>query len=299
MHTTSGHLTPIAPFDFAQSLKFLGHFPPMQNEQGLTSLTLTKALSINGQTVASQLTSTGTADKPKLAYTLLSQQPISEEVKLAILDRVTFFLGLEDDLKPFYAIGRKDPVFAPIVQSLYGYHQVKFTTPFENACWAVLSQRNPMANSVKVKRLLTETFGGCITIDDIVYRAFPEPAQLLAVDEQKLMGVIRHARRTEYVRAVAAAFADIDEQFLRTALYDEVEAWLQDIKGIGAWSANFVLLRGLGRMDKAPVTEKMMTEAVSQLYKHGQEVTSEEVQQLADTFSPYQGYWAHYMRVGG
>ena len=297
MHTTSGFLTPTPPFDFAQSLRFLGHFPPMQNEQALAALTLTKALSINGQTVAFQLTSTGTPDEPKLAYTLLSEQPITEDIKLAILDRVTFFLGLEDDLKPFYAIGRKDPVFAPIVQHFYGYHQVKFTTPFENACWATLSQRNPMANSIKVKHLLTETFGGCITVDGIVYHAFPEPAQLLEADEQKLLSVIRHERRTEYVRAVAAAFAHVDEQFLRTAPYEEVEAWLQSIKGIGAWSANFIMLRGLGRMDKAPVAEKMMFETVSRLYKQGQEVTAEDVRQLAEPYGSYQGYWAHYLRI--
>ncbi|MGI9060005.1 MAG: DNA-3-methyladenine glycosylase 2 family protein [Ktedonobacteraceae bacterium] len=297
MHTATGYLSPTAPFDFSKSLKFLGFFPPMQNEQGLAPLTLTKALSIQGQPIAFQLTSTGTIDEPQLAYTLLSEEPMTEDIQLATIDRITFFLGLEDDLRPFYAIGREDAIFAPIVEQLYGYHQVKFTTPFENTCWAVISQRNPMANAIKVKHLLTETFGSSITVNGIVYRAFPEPAQLVAADEDKLMSVIRHARRTEYVRSVAAAFDGVDEQFLRTAPYEEVEAWLQSIKGIGEWSANFVLLRGLGRMDRTPVTEKRMFEVVSRLYNAGQAVSAEDVRRIAEQYGPYQGYWAHYLRV--
>ena len=297
MHTATGTLTPTTPFDFAQSLKFLGSFPPMQNEQGLVPLTMTKALRIKGQTIAFQLTSTGTIDEPQLAYTLLSEEPITKDILLATIDRITFFLGLEDDLRPFYAVGREDTVFAPVLEQLYGYHQVKFTTPFENACWAVISQRNPMANAIKVKHLLTETFGSSITVDGTVYRAFPEPAQLVVADENKLMSVIRHARRTEYVRSVAAAFDSVDEQFLRTAPYEKVETWLQSIKGIGEWSANFVLLRGLGRMDRTPVTEKMMFEVVSRLYNAGQGVSAEDVRRIAEPYGPYQGYWAHYLRV--
>ncbi len=297
MHTTTGYLTPTAPFDFAQSLKFLGFFPPTQHEQGLTPTTLTKALSIQGQIIAFQLTATGTIEEPQLAYSLLSEQPIHEDKAQATLDRISFFLGLNEDLRPFYATARKDAVFAPIVESLYGYHQVKFTTPFENACWAVISQRNPMANAIKVKHLLTETFGGSIQLDGTTYRAFPEPALLAEADQEQLLSVIRHERRTAYVRAVADAFSNVDEQFLRTAPYEEVEAWLQSIKGIGEWSANFVLLRGLGRMDRVPVAEKMMFEAVSRLYKHDQPVTAEDVRQIAEPYSPYQGYWAHYLRV--
>ncbi len=297
MHTVTGTLTPTAPFDFSQSLNFLGFFPPMQNEQRLAPLMLIKALSIQGQTIAFQLTASGTIDEPQLAYTLLSEEPLTEDLRMATIDRITFFLGLEDDLRPFYAIGRADAVFAPVIEQLYGYHQVKFTTPFEIACWAVLSQRNPMSNSIKVKHLLTETFGSSIKVDGTVYRAFPEPAQIVAADAEKLLSVIRHERRTEYVRAVAAAFDNVNEHFLRTAPYEDVDAWLQSIKGIGEWSANFVLLRGLGRMDQVPVTEKMMVEAVSKLYNAGQAASAEDVRRIAEPYGLYQGYWAHYLRV--
>ena len=50
---------------------------------------------------------------------------------------------------------RPDRPFAPVVRKLYGYHQVKFLTPFENACWAILTQRNPVPAAKEIKRALS------------------------------------------------------------------------------------------------------------------------------------------------
>lgn len=50
--------------------------------------------------------------------------------------------------------------------------------------------------------------------------------------------------------------AAVADEMLRTAPYTEVEAWLCSINGVGAWSAAFVLLRGLGRMAHIPPSEK-------------------------------------------
>jgi DNA-3-methyladenine glycosylase II len=42
-------------------------------------------------------------------------------------------LSLDEDIKPFYALGSKDPNFAPVLDELYDLHQVKFLTPFKAA----------------------------------------------------------------------------------------------------------------------------------------------------------------------
>src|SRR5207237_10423909 len=125
---------------------------------------LTKATYVEGQIISFQLTSAGTVDAPKLEYTLFSEQPISDAVKHTAVDRVSFFLSLDDDLRPFYQIGLDDPDFAPIVQELYGYHQVKFLTPFESACWAVLKLRNPNNIVQSIYDVLTSTYGGFISV---------------------------------------------------------------------------------------------------------------------------------------
>jgi DNA-3-methyladenine glycosylase II len=101
-------------------------------EQQIDDLTLTKATSFNGQAVVFRVRSRGTLDAPSLAYTLYSDMPLDEKVCDAAETRIRCFLSLDDDLRPFYAIGEADPAFAPVVKALYGYHQVKFLTPFEN-----------------------------------------------------------------------------------------------------------------------------------------------------------------------
>src|SRR5260370_15813485 len=164
MYTESRILIPTPPFDFDKSLNFLGMFMPTRQEQTVSSHTLTKAISIDGQTIVFQLISSGTIENPQLEYTLFSEKPISEDTKSAVEERMTFFLSLKDDLQPFYRIGREDVDFASIIEFLYGYHQVKFLTPFENACWAVLTQRNPMKLAQKTKQALIEKYGNHLEV---------------------------------------------------------------------------------------------------------------------------------------
>jgi len=297
MYQEVGTLTPTPPFDFDKSLQFLGIFGPTKNEQTVSTQSLTKAISFNGQTVVFQLTSIGTIEKPRLEYTLFSADPFSEATKNAVVEHITFFLSLKDDLEPFYRIGREDADFAPLIEHLHGYHQVKFLTPFENACWAVLTQRNPMKIAQKTKQALVERYGNSLEVHESVYWAFPEPFQIAVVDESELLKVIRNDRRTEYLIAIARAFSEVDEEFLKAAPDEEVEMWLRNIKGIGEWSATFIMVRGLGRMEHVPLTETRLIEAASKVYGRGEELSRNELKRLADKYGPWQGYWAHYIRV--
>jgi DNA-3-methyladenine glycosylase II len=81
-----------------------------------------------------------------------------------------------------------------------------------------------------------------------------------------------------------------------------VRAWLLGIKGIGAWSADFVLLRGLGRMQQLHIAreslfEKRMSDAVSKVYANGKRLSGKEILNLAERYGEWQGYWAYYLRM--
>lgn len=75
--------------------------------------------------------------------------------------------------------------------------------------------------------------------------------------------------------------------------YDEVKKKLLDIKGIGEWSASFILLRSLGFMEDNPTKEKVLKNKVNDLYKNC-DIKSEEI---ANSYGNYVGYWAHYIRA--
>lgn len=298
-HSAGGTLAPTPPFDFAHTLRFLGEFAPTRDEQAVAPETLTRAIFVAGRPLLFRVAASGTPDAPRLDHTIHADAPLDTATVRAAGERLSRYLGTTDDLRPFYAIGRADPAFAPVLDQLHGYHQVTFPTPFENACWAVLTQRTPMAVARRAKDELTRRYGAVLRREGVEYPAFPEAAALADADPDALLEIVGNARRTDYLRAVAEAFAGVDEVWLRAAPYDEAEAWLRAIRGIGAWSAAFILLRGLGRMERYPTGEERLNAIVSRRYLDGREATSGEIARIAAPYGPWAGYWAHYLRVAG
>jgi DNA-3-methyladenine glycosylase II len=296
LFTTSGTLTPRAPFDFVKTLAFFRMFTPMSDEQTIVGDALTKAISVDGRAVAFTVRNSGSADAPQLSYTLAAEQPLDEGEIALVRDRISFFLSLDDDLQPFYAIATEDTDFAPIIQRLYGLHQPKFLTPFEIACWAVLAQRMPMPIARRIKARIFERYGTSIALNGVTYRAFPEPAQLAAADPLELAGIVRNERKCDYLNAVIQFFAGVDEQFLRTGPIAEVAARIRGIRGIGEWSTHFILVRGLGRMEQLSNEEPEMLKAAARIYNGGQPLTTAQFERLRDRYGNQQGYWAFYAR---
>ncbi len=295
----TGTIAATPPFDFAHTLAFLSDFPATAGEQEIDTQTLTKAVLIDDVPIAFTVRASGTSEEPGLAYTLHADTPLDPAHIGAARDRIGFFLGLTDDLRPFYAIGATDPAFAPVQAQLYGYHQAKFLTPFENACWAILTQRNPLPQARRAKEALIARHGGGVTVDGRRYDAFPEATRLAAVTPDELAAIGGNARRGAYLHAAASAFATVDEGWLRAGPIAEVEGWLRAIKGIGAWSAAFILIRGLGRTEVLPVGEERLGAIISRRYLGGAPATDEAIARCAAPYGPWGGYWAHYLRVAG
>src|SRR5467141_4300693 len=258
LYSEEGSLRPTPPFDFAKSLDFLRMFPPMREDQTVSELSMTKAVRVGGRAIVFQLKPTGTIKTPGLKYTFFADHPFSRGLTEVVIDRISFFLSLSDDLEQFYRTAINDANFAPVLQKLYGLHQVKFFTPFECACWAVLSQRNQLSAAQKAKKALLERFGTSLEVNGHVYRAFPEPGQLGQASKEELKALLKHERREEYLGHVIKAFNDVDERFLRTAEYDKVEEWLKNIRGVGDFSAKLILLSGHGRVEIQMVEQRLI-----------------------------------------
>ncbi len=294
MYSQTRTLQPKAPFDFAKSLGFLDEFPAMHGEQSIHERSLTKAVTIDEQAVVFSVRSVGTIEQPKLSYTLTCANPISEALARAADDRIAFFLSLNDDLCPFYATAGQDSAFQPVLKAWYGHHQVKFLTPFEHTCWAILGQRIPMSVAQSIKQSIAERFGNALEVEGVVYHAFPSARQLLAATD-RLPEVVKNARKAEYLIAAARAFNGVNEDWLRHAPSDDVEAWLRTIKGIGEWSARFVLIRGLGHMDRQSVGENRLIEAARKRYGH--DLSETQLREIGASYGSSQGYWAYYLRI--
>ncbi len=268
-------MKPVAPFNFSKSLEFLSDFSPMKDEQVVKTGILTKAVQVKGKTIAFKVADKGTIEKPMLEFTAYSESKFADETQKLIVDRISFFLSLQDNLKEFYEIAQKDERIQPAIKQFYGHKQVKFLTPFEIACWAILAQRIPMKIAHRMKDNIMKRLGSQIKVEGVDYHSFPEPSNLLAASTE-LPKLVPNKRKEEYLLAVAEAFSKVDEQWLRTAPYDEVHDWLMDIKGIGDWSANFVMIRGLGRMEKPSNIEPQLALDVGRIYDGKEEIIFNE-----------------------
>ena len=285
------------PFDFAKSLDYLGQFPPPALYLTVEDNSFIKAFRLQGQTLLASVSSGGDLEQPGLKYELFSSHRVSDELESALVDRLRSFLSLDDDLGQFYSLAADDPQFQPIVHAVFGYHPVKFQSPFEAAVWCILSQRNRGTTARNMFRRLVGRFGYEIELDGVTCRAFPEPQDIAGCNEGDLAFFARNLRRGEFLLDAARAFALVPPDFLTTSEYAEVEAWLRGITGIGPWSASFILLRGLGRSETVPLPDQGLLDAASRVYGAGLTLESSEVLRIAQRYHPWQGYWAHYLRV--
>lgn len=301
--TAQGRLAATPPFDFGKTLDYLRAFPPTAMDQAVADDSFIKAFQVQGRTLAavingSAIEEDASPDQLHLNYTLYSDKSISTELESAFTDRLSSMLSLGDDLRPFYALGEQDPKFQPILESLFGYHPVRFQSGFEAAVWAILSQRNRMATARNMYRNLVRSFGHSVEVDGITCWAFPEPEELAGCSEGDLAFVARNLRRGEFLIEASRAFAMAPPDFLASAGYAEVEEWLRGINGIGPWSASFVLWRGLGRSQTVPLPDRTFLDAASRVYGDGVTLSDAEVLRISRRYHPWQGYWAHYLRIG-
>lgn len=285
------HKLPVnAPFDFDLTLAFLNGFPPMQGEQGLQHQ-LRKATRLNGQTVGF----TVKQEHGGLSCELHPERPLTPEEEKSVLERISFFLGLEIDLKPFYTIAKQDQPFKPVLEALHGFHQPRFLTPFEVACWAVIHQRMPLAHARKIKQAIYAQYGG----EWNGLPAFPEPHELANLTETDFFKLVPNERKARALTEITAAFQGVTTRELVKKPYTEVRDWLRGIYGIGEWSALFILVRGLGRIQNIVVQDrdsaflKEMLKAARPVYGH---LTPEQLWEKAAQYGDQQGQWAIYLR---
>lgn len=286
------HVAACQPFDFDHGLAFLARFPATAGEQGTAAGELTCAVRAGGVLAGARIRAEGAG----LRYELEFVEPLTPEVVAAISDRLSFFLGVDDDVAAFYALAEGDPPFQEVIRRLYGYHQIKFPSPLELLVWSILSQRIALPVARKMKHAIVAHFANRVVLDGQELAAFPELDQLLTLEAEDLVGLIKNDRKAGYLHGALRAWAKLDEGFLRHGEHEAVREQLLGLPGIGPWSAGFLMIRGLGRMERVE-PDKEGSRAAAKAYGHP--VSNTEFVELASRYGPWQGYWNHYLRARG
>jgi len=87
----------------------------------------------------------------------------------------------------------------------------------------------------------------------------------------------------------------LDLESLRKRNDDEAIAELTKIRGVGPWTAEYTLVRGMGRMNSLPADDLGIQRAVSQAYFKGRKISSKEVRKVLSKFAPFSGIAAFHL----
>lgn len=297
--TDTRSIEPTPPFSFAQSMRFLDGFAPCAGDHACRPDALLTGGYADGAPFVTTVRPVADDDASEPSLTSSPTMALEFEwlegrgAPAAVERWVRSFLSLDDDLRPLYETAEEDDAFAPVVESLYGLHHVRFATPFEAACWAALSQRTPMSVATSLKRGIVDAAGRTEERSGHEVALFPTPERVLA-SEAAVRDAIGHDRKERTVLEAAEAFAAADLAELGD---DELRERLADVWGFGPWSSEFVALRGFGRLATVPHTERRLASAVGELYGLDGAASEAEMERLAAPYGSLAGYWAHYIRV--
>ena len=161
--------------------------------------------------------------------------------------QVARLLGLDQDARPFQRALQAHPVLATLGAARPGFRPVMAPSPYVMAAWCVLSQRQSMVQAAAVQGRLSHACGDEIEIDGETVASFPRPGSLLAragfpsISDEKW-------RRLQAV-ARAALEGELDAGRLCAEAPDAARERLRAIHGVGAWTADAILVRGSGVTD--------------------------------------------------
>jgi DNA-3-methyladenine glycosylase II len=194
--------------------------------------------------------------------------------------QVSRFLSLDVDAAGWPEVGVRDPVIADAQARLPGLRPCGFHSPYEAAAWSVLSQRIRIVQAARLRADLVDRHGD--------RGAFPAPQALRALDLD-LPG-----RKAEYLHAVAEAALDgrLDTAVLRSVDPDEAVRSVQEIKGLGPFAAELVVLRGANAPDALPHHERRLDAEIAERY--GADRRPDEV---AEAWRPFRTWAAVHLRA--
>jgi DNA-3-methyladenine glycosylase II len=215
--------------------------------------TYRRVLSLDGGAVALSVTQVSAPDVPQLSVMLAGRpiDPSTEPLVLTALDRL---LGLTVDLSDFAMMAAQDPLLGPLAERMRGLRPPRFPTVFEALVNGVACQQLSLAVGIHLLNRVTAEHGRPVSDDPGGARAFPDPEDLAPLEPDALNrhGFSMTKARTiiDTARAIVAGDLDLSglERLDDTAAIER----LTSLGGIGRWTAEYVLLRGLGRLHIFP-----------------------------------------------
>ncbi len=294
MPTITLHLQPTPPFDFELTAGYHTYFQARSGADNLDASVYRRLLDLEGRLLLVSVRSAGSVDSPELVIELRGEGLSDADGEVAAA-QVRWMLGTDQELAPLYALAESDPALAGLARQFRGLHLPRTATLFEALTVAILGQQISASVARTMRTLLIERYGTRAEFDGATYYAFPRPEAVLSALPEELRELKLSRSKAEYVRVIAGAALEPGWDELYELPDDEVVRRLTALRGVGNWTAQWALVRGLARPDALPLGDLALRRGVSRLWRDGATVTDAEVKTMAERWRPWRSYATAYL----
>jgi len=179
---------------------------------------------------------------------------------------VSRMLGLCSDPVGFEALVAAREDAARILGTRRGLRIPLTADIWDAVCWAVIGQQINLTFAAALRRAMIERAGVLHRISGLY--ANPDPARVAALDMEDLTSLRFSRSKASYLIGVARQIEEgvLSLEALAQGSAGEAEAALVAVRGIGTWTARYILLRGFGFPDMAPIGDSGLATALQRLH---------------------------------
>ncbi len=182
---------------------------------------------------------------------------VSGEVRAADPDaawrQALAVLSLDVDGSGYPRVGERDPVIGALQRRHAYLRPVLFHSPYEAACAFVIAHRMRVEQGRAIRQRMARAHGEAFEIGGVRVHAFPAPQELLRMTG--FPGLTEEKMTRLHGVAAAALEGRLDRERLRSLPVPDALADVRRLRGVGAFFATAIVMRGAGLVDSLPGDE--------------------------------------------
>ena len=292
------YLYPRPPYDFSLSTAiFAGGDPQIRTcECDL----FRQALDVGGDPVLVEVFSEGSVGRPKLCLSVRPDTAFSKRGLKDIQNLVSSIFNISEDITAFYKAMEKDGIMTVLAHRMRGLKAPTTPTVFEALVDSVIEQQISLKAAHSIENRLIRAVGNSLTLDGDTFYCYPTPEILAKTADSTFRSCGLTRRKGEYIRDISHKILSgtLDLDLFRG--YPDTESIISDmvkIRGVGRWTAELTILRGLHRVDAFPADDVGVRRFIAQVYCKGEKISPDEARVFAEQWGPWKGYAAYYLEV--
>jgi DNA-3-methyladenine glycosylase II len=251
-HSIRFTLEPVPPFRLDLTVWTLRRRPDNAVDRW-DGQTYRRVLPLAGGAVDVAVTQTGPPQAPQLRVHVTGAE-LGRGVRTAVRLALERLLGLRIDLSDFSRLASQERRMESLVRRFRGMKPPRFPTVFESLANAIACQQVTLTLGIRLLNRLAETAGPTSSESDPPAHAFPRPQDLAGQDREALRSLGFSQQKAQALIELARAVAEgnLDLEGLVHEPDEIVRDRLCQLRGVGRWTAEYAMLRGLGRLHIFP-----------------------------------------------